>query len=77
MSVVGLTENFKGDKGDKRKFELWTHSRAEVYTIQADSPEVKEQWVKEIKKLLLSQFNAIKGTTAEWSVRRLMLNLST
>ncbi|XP_014681378.1 PREDICTED: guanine nucleotide exchange factor DBS-like isoform X2 [Priapulus caudatus] len=70
MSEIGLTENFKGDKGDKSKFEVWTHNRAEVYTIQADTAEIKEVWVTEIKNLLLRQFNAIKGEAAMQHVQK-------
>ncbi|XP_041350720.1 guanine nucleotide exchange factor DBS-like isoform X2 [Gigantopelta aegis] len=57
LSQVGLTENIKGDK---KKFELWLRGREEVYTIQAPSLEVKDAWVKEIKKVLLNQFDDIK-----------------
>lgn len=54
---VGLTENIKGDK---RKFELWLRGREEVYIVQAPSLEVKDFWVKEIKKVLMGQFDEIR-----------------
>ncbi|ESO98746.1 hypothetical protein LOTGIDRAFT_113915, partial [Lottia gigantea] len=58
LSQVGLTETVKGDK---RRFELWLRSREEVYIIQAPTLEVKDTWVKEIKKVLLNQFDQLKG----------------
>lgn len=62
LSQVGLTEKLKGDK---RKFELWSKGREEVVIIQAPTMEVKEVWVKEIKRVLMNQFDQIKS---EWSV---------
>lgn len=59
MTQVGLTENVKGDQ---KKFELWLRNREEVYIIQAPNMDVKEMWVKEIKKVLMSQFDKIKVT---------------
>ncbi|XP_052783921.1 guanine nucleotide exchange factor DBS-like isoform X3 [Mya arenaria] len=56
---VGLTENIKGDK---RKFELWLRGREEVYIVTSPSLEVKDFWVKEIKKVLMGQFDEIKLT---------------
>lgn len=58
-SQLGLTENVKGDK---KKFELWLRDRVEVYIIQATSTEVKSLWVTEVKKVLLDQFEVIRGT---------------
>ncbi|XP_036365556.1 guanine nucleotide exchange factor DBS isoform X15 [Octopus sinensis] len=57
MSLVGLTESVKGDK---KKFELWLRGREEVYIIQAPSIEVKDIWVKEIKNVLLNQFDQLR-----------------
>ncbi|XP_067669146.1 guanine nucleotide exchange factor DBS-like isoform X1 [Haliotis asinina] len=57
LSQVGLTENIKGDK---KKFELWLRGREEVYIIQAPTMEVKDTWIKEVKKVLLNQFDQIK-----------------
>ncbi|XP_052830290.1 guanine nucleotide exchange factor DBS isoform X15 [Octopus bimaculoides] len=57
MSLVGLTESVKGDK---KKFELWLRGREEVYIIQAPSIEVKDIWVKEIKTVLLNQFDQLR-----------------
>lgn len=56
---VGLTENIKGDK---KKFELWLRGREEVYIIQAPNMACKDMWVKEIKKVLMGQFDRIKVT---------------
>ncbi len=53
-----MTENIRGDQ---RKFELWLRGREEVYIVQAPSLEVKDFWVKEIKKVLMGQFDEIKG----------------
>ncbi|KAF2360234.1 CRAL-TRIO lipid binding domain [Trinorchestia longiramus] len=61
MSQVGLTESVRGNKGDLRKFEVWLQGRQEVYTILAPSLEVKDLWVKEIKRVLLEQFEYLKG----------------
>ncbi|KAL8567172.1 hypothetical protein ACOMHN_046582 [Nucella lapillus] len=58
LSQVGLTEKVKGDK---RKFELWSRGREEVYIIQAPSLQVKDVWVKEIKRVLMNQFDQIKS----------------
>lgn len=61
MSQIGLTENIKGSKGDSRRFEVWLQGRQEVYTILSPTPDVKELWVKEIKRVLLDQFEYLKG----------------
>ncbi|OQR75088.1 guanine nucleotide exchange factor DBS-like, partial [Tropilaelaps mercedesae] len=58
-SQIGLTENLKG-RGDKRKFEIWLHGRAQVFIIQAPSTEVKEQWLRALKGVLLHQFELLK-----------------
>ena len=58
LSQVGLTEKVKGDK---RKFELWSRGREEVYVIQAPSLQVKDVWVKEIKRVLMNQFDQIRS----------------
>ena len=55
---MGLTEKVKGDK---RKFELWSRGREEVYVIQAPSLQVKDVWVKEIKRVLMNQFDQIRS----------------
>ncbi|XP_064456974.1 guanine nucleotide exchange factor DBS-like [Ornithodoros turicata] len=59
-SQIGLTENVKGSRGDKRKFEVWLHGRTQVFVIQAPSLESKELWVKHIKQVLLQQFEQMK-----------------
>ncbi|XP_050044251.1 guanine nucleotide exchange factor DBS-like isoform X1 [Dermacentor andersoni] len=59
-SQIGLTENFKGSRGDKRKFEVWLHGRTQVFIIQAPSAECKDLWVKNIKQVLLQQFELLK-----------------
>ncbi|KAB7494153.1 Guanine nucleotide exchange factor DBS, partial [Armadillidium nasatum] len=61
MSQIGLTESIKGNKGDNRKFEVWLQGRQEVYTIFAQTAEIKDLWVSEIKKVLLDQFEYLKG----------------
>ncbi|XP_059163634.1 guanine nucleotide exchange factor DBS-like isoform X3 [Physella acuta] len=58
LSQVGLTEKIKGDK---RKFELWLRGREEVYIIQAPDLQTKDVWVKEIKKVLMTQFDHLKA----------------
>ncbi|KAG0430070.1 hypothetical protein HPB47_023040 [Ixodes persulcatus] len=59
-SQIGLTENFKGSRGDKKKFEVWLHGRTQVFIIQAPSIESKDLWVKHIKQVLLQQFELLK-----------------
>ncbi|XP_026073823.1 guanine nucleotide exchange factor DBS isoform X3 [Carassius auratus] len=58
MAAIGITEHAKGDS---RKFEIWSRSRDEVYTVQAVSEEAKTIWVTEIQKLLTGQLEACKG----------------
>ncbi|XP_026787751.1 guanine nucleotide exchange factor DBS isoform X5 [Pangasianodon hypophthalmus] len=57
MSVVGITENVKGDH---KKFEIWCNSREEVYIVQAPTPEIKMAWVNEIRKVLTGQLKACR-----------------
>ncbi|XP_059481184.1 guanine nucleotide exchange factor DBS-like isoform X2 [Neocloeon triangulifer] len=61
MSQVGLTENVRGSKGDQRKLELWLQGRQEVYTVQAQTMQHKEAFLKAIKQVLLSQLEQLKG----------------
>ncbi|CAI6350677.1 unnamed protein product [Macrosiphum euphorbiae] len=58
MSQIGLTETVKGDIC---KFEVWLEGRQEVYTIQASNLQQKQQWVSEIKRVLLEQLAELKG----------------
>uniref|UniRef100_A0A5F8HGD2 MCF.2 cell line derived transforming sequence-like 2 n=1 Tax=Monodelphis domestica TaxID=13616 RepID=A0A5F8HGD2_MONDO len=58
MSMVGITENVKGDN---KKFEIWYNGREEVYIIQASSVELKNLWVSEIRKVLTGQLEACRG----------------
>uniref|UniRef100_A0A2S2NIS7 Guanine nucleotide exchange factor DBS n=2 Tax=Schizaphis graminum TaxID=13262 RepID=A0A2S2NIS7_SCHGA len=58
MSHIGLTETVKGDLC---KFEVWLEGRQEVYTIQASNLQQKQQWVSEIKRVLLEQLAELKG----------------
>ncbi|XP_031414156.1 guanine nucleotide exchange factor DBS isoform X4 [Clupea harengus] len=57
MSVVGITENAKGDN---KKFEVWCNSREEVYIVQAPTAEIKTIWVNEIRKVLTEQLRACR-----------------
>ncbi|XP_043848161.1 probable guanine nucleotide exchange factor MCF2L2 isoform X3 [Dromiciops gliroides] len=57
MSMVGITENVKGDN---KKFEIWYNGREEVYIIQASSVELKNLWVSEIRKVLTGQLEACR-----------------
>ena len=66
MSEVGLTETVHSGKGgDARKFELWLQGRQEVWVLQAPSRDIKETWIAEIKRVLLSQFHQLKGQTMQ------------
>ncbi|XP_076857441.1 guanine nucleotide exchange factor DBS isoform X2 [Brachyhypopomus gauderio] len=57
MNAIGVTEHAKGDS---KKFEIWSRSRDEVYTVQAASEEIKAVWVREIQKLLTGQMEACR-----------------
>ncbi|XP_073711306.1 guanine nucleotide exchange factor DBS isoform X2 [Misgurnus anguillicaudatus] len=59
MRAIGITEHAKGDS---KKFEIWSSSRDEVYTVQAASEEIKTIWVTEIRKLLTGQLEACKAS---------------
>ncbi|XP_021695670.1 uncharacterized protein LOC5576746 isoform X2 [Aedes aegypti] len=58
MSQIGLTESVRGDP---RRFEVWLQGRQEVHTIQANTVEIKNKWVAEIKRVLLNQLEELKG----------------
>lgn len=74
-SQIGLTENMPGTKEDSRKFELWLHGRTQVHILQAPSVEVKNKWVKEIKKVLFQQFEHLKDENMkQYSDKILSLN---
>ncbi|KAK7154179.1 hypothetical protein R3I94_007520 [Phoxinus phoxinus] len=62
MAAIGITEHAKGDN---KKFEIWSSSRDEVYTVQAVSEEVKTIWVTEIRKLLTGQLEACKEASQQ------------
>ncbi|CAL8292914.1 unnamed protein product [Arctogadus glacialis] len=64
MSVVGITENAKGDH---KKFEIWCNSREEVFIVQAPSPEIKTCWVNEIRKVLTEQLQACRDASQQKS----------
>ncbi|XP_019891402.1 rhoGEF domain-containing protein gxcJ isoform X3 [Musca domestica] len=58
MSQIGLTESVRGDT---KRFEVWLQGRQEVHTLQAPTLEIKNKWVAEIKKVLLTQLEELKG----------------
>lgn len=74
MSVVGITENAKGDN---KKFEVWCNSREEVYIVQVHEPVIKTGtlfltnglfiiWERNIQFILTSSlFVTFKAPTAE------------
>ncbi|XP_065353804.1 guanine nucleotide exchange factor DBS-like isoform X3 [Cloeon dipterum] len=74
MSQVGLTENVRGSKGDQRKLELWLQGRQEVYTVQAQTMQQKEAFLKAIKQVLLSQLEQLKGDAQKKLQRGLSQN---
>ncbi|XP_033637412.1 guanine nucleotide exchange factor DBS-like isoform X5 [Asterias rubens] len=47
---IGLTEHVKGDK---KKFEMWSGGRVDVYTFQAPLEKEKMAWVKATRQALL------------------------
>uniref|UniRef100_A0AAY5EJX5 Mcf.2 cell line derived transforming sequence-like b n=1 Tax=Electrophorus electricus TaxID=8005 RepID=A0AAY5EJX5_ELEEL len=69
MNAIGITEHAKGDS---KKFEIWSRSKDEVYTVQAASEEIKTVWVREIQKLLTGQLEACRGSfpSAETKAKR-------
>ncbi|XP_036427379.1 guanine nucleotide exchange factor DBS [Colossoma macropomum] len=62
MRAIGITEHAKGDN---KKFEIWSSSRDEVYTVQAASEETKTIWVREIRKLLTGQLEACREASQQ------------
>jgi hypothetical protein len=64
LSEVGLTEALKGS-GASKKFEIWVNGRQKVFLLQAETNELKELWVREIKKLLLEQLESLRATKAQ------------
>ena len=40
---------------------MWLQGRQEVHTIQANTVEIKNKWVAEIKRVLLNQLEELKG----------------
>ncbi|XP_075168522.1 uncharacterized protein LOC142240706 isoform X2 [Haematobia irritans] len=58
MSQIGLTESVRGDT---KRFEVWLQGRQEVHTLQAPTLEIKNKWVADIKKVLLTQLEELKG----------------
>uniref|UniRef100_A0A1I8PJP2 Guanine nucleotide exchange factor DBS n=1 Tax=Stomoxys calcitrans TaxID=35570 RepID=A0A1I8PJP2_STOCA len=58
MSQIGLTESVRGDT---KRFEVWLQGRQEVHTLQAPTLDIKNKWVAEIKKVLLTQLEELKG----------------
>ncbi|XP_077987372.1 guanine nucleotide exchange factor DBS-like [Glandiceps talaboti] len=72
MTEYGMTENVKTDK---RKFELWCHGRSEVYVIQAPTADIKCHWVREIRRVLQSQFEVAKATRRRSSTDRVIQNI--
>lgn len=59
MSDIGLTEAPKG--GDERRFEIWGQGRTDIWMILAPTEEAKEEWVKEIKRVLFNQYVHQRG----------------
>ncbi|XP_030369624.1 guanine nucleotide exchange factor DBS isoform X2 [Scaptodrosophila lebanonensis] len=58
MSQIGLTESVRGDT---KRFEVWLQGRQEVHTLQAPTLDIKNKWVAEIKRVLLTQLEELKG----------------
>ncbi|XP_057302038.1 guanine nucleotide exchange factor DBS-like [Hydractinia symbiolongicarpus] len=54
---VGVTEVVKGDVC---KFELWVQGRNETFILQAANLDVKNNWLTEIRRILMSQFEGVK-----------------
>ncbi|XP_038050997.1 guanine nucleotide exchange factor DBS-like [Patiria miniata] len=63
---IGLTEHVKGDK---RKFEMWSGGRVNVYTFQAPSESEKMAWVKATRQALL-QSQQLEVTAAGRPVQK-------
>ncbi|XP_062861810.1 guanine nucleotide exchange factor DBS isoform X2 [Trichomycterus rosablanca] len=68
MRAIGITEHAKGDN---KKFEIWSRSRDEVYTVQAPSEEIKTTWVTEIRKLLTGQLEACREASQQRTTSQL------
>lgn len=67
-SAIGLTENVKGSKGDRRKFEIWKgHKRteAEIYTLTVCGIVLYLDTVKQaiFSRDILSYFHCLTENT--------------
>lgn len=61
-SEIGVTEVVKGEE---LAFELWVHQRDELFFLQAENLEIKDLWLTELRKILMTQFHGAKhGATA-------------
>jgi len=63
---IGLTESPAG--ADDRKFEIWIQGRSEVYKLVAPTVAQKQEWVTDIKNVLLNQFTHIREATKKKSL---------
>nr|XP_018672660.1 guanine nucleotide exchange factor DBS-like isoform X1 [Ciona intestinalis] len=52
MGSAGMSDTIKSDA---RKFEIWSEGREHVYTLQAPTLTTKQEWVRDLKKVLSSQ----------------------
>ncbi|XP_066915700.1 guanine nucleotide exchange factor DBS-like [Clytia hemisphaerica] len=57
---IGVTESVRGDAN---RFEVW--SKIVVYTLQANNTDMKTNWLSEIRKILMSQFEGAKETLTQ------------
>ena len=64
-SDLGLTENV-GDNNSRCKFEIWFRKRtsSDIFVLQASAGAVKDEWVREISRLLWNQAIKNRGQCA-------------
>nr|CUU99131.1 dbl [Hymenolepis microstoma] len=57
LTEVGLTPTIREDR---RRFGVWTASRAQTYYFQSNNQQVQSQWVRAINGLLSAQLNRLR-----------------
>ena len=73
MSEIGLTESCKSDS---RKFEVWRNARAEIFILQPVILDLKDEWVRAIQRVLLSQLEFLRERVYSSQESKLALALT-
>ncbi|VDO05762.1 unnamed protein product [Rodentolepis nana] len=59
LTEVGLTPTIREDR---RRFGVWTATRAQTYYFQSNNQQVQSQWVRAINGLLSAQLNRLRDS---------------